>query len=101
MECQAHRPNADGIAVGERDGRRHLFIAPERPIFAATVLEDRGIGRYDDTCMTAGDRRRIESDFDIGISTNDMFPTRQRKPPAVRFEAAPEASRRRIIRINQ
>ena len=82
-------------------GEVTVFVTAKRPILAATVLEDRGIGRHDDACMTAGDRGRVKSDFDIGIAANDMFTTRQRKPPAVRFEAAPEASGRRITGISQ
>ena len=95
------RTEADGIAVRERDRGGDPLGASKRSVLAAAVLEHRGVGRHDDPRMTAGDGRRVEPDLDVSIPSNDVFAARQREAPAVRFEPAPEASRRRVSRFRQ
>ena len=100
MKRQPHRPNADGVAVSERHGRRHSLVAAKRSVLAATVFEDCGVGRHDDTGMVAGDGGRVESDCEIGIPSDDVFADRKWKSPATHFEPA-EASWRCSTRIGQ
>jgi hypothetical protein len=41
------RADADGVAVGERDGRGNPSFAEERAVLAAEIFERRAVGRHD------------------------------------------------------
>ena len=74
MEGQEQRPDADGIAIGEPDRRGDALAAAKRAVLAAEILEHRAFRRHHQPRVTAGDRRRVEPDLDIGIASDDVLP---------------------------
>ena len=74
MEGHEQRPDADGIAIGELDRRGDALAAAKRAVLAAEILEHRSFGRHHQPRVTAGDRRCVEPDLDIGIASDDVFP---------------------------
>ena len=74
VEGHEQRPDADGIAIGELDRRGDALAAAKRAVLAAEILEHRSFSRHHEPRVTAGDRRRVEPDLDIGIASDDVFP---------------------------
>ena len=74
VEGHEQRPDVDGVAVGEPDRRGDALAAAKRAVLAVEILERRSVCRDNEPRVTAGNRRRVEPDLDIGIASDDMFP---------------------------
>ena len=65
-----------------RTGDGDALAAAKRAVLAAEILEHRAFGGHDEPRVTAGDRRRVEPDLDVGIASDDVLAQRRGKAPA-------------------
>ena len=74
MEGHEQRTEADGIAIGQLDRRGDALAAAKGAVLAAEILERRSFRRHHEPRVTAGDRRRVEPDLDVGIASHHVLP---------------------------
>ena len=73
MEGYQQRSDVDRVAIGELHRRCDALAAAERAILAAAILEHRAFGRHHQSRVTAGNRRPVEPDVNIGIASDDVL----------------------------